>query len=214
MCTKLLLLHATSRDRACCRVTDAIQCRLPIMCFDSVSHLLFLVNKNDYFDRHGGCVSLKFFMRAKQILADDFLAGDATQEAMWSMLKTGSPPLGDFEAWAMTIVNNRAFSMLSERRRRRLHSLDSVLEFPDSGNVPARVIEDSEDVMLLHRCLQNLGSHLQKVVELLYGSDSMTLDQVGEMLKVSTSTAQRWRQRAVAQLKACMKRQFGAEEGR
>lgn len=157
--------------------------------------------------------SSRLYGLALRVLGHKDWAEDVLQESYLQIWRTAcayrgtlSPPL----AWMGLIVRSRALDFLRRRRSERLHvneEFDETQLAPDSSEAcgPLQWAQASEQVVILHQCLERLEQRQREVVSLAYLRD-LSHGELAAQLKLPLGTVKTWIRRGLEQLRRCMSR--------
>ena len=141
------------------------------------------------------------FATARQILRDDDLADDATQETLvnaWRYL----PSLRDsdrFEAWLYRLLVNACRTQLRRDRRHHVVEIEVAAAAGDAGE-PGRTLADRDQ---LERGFQRLDAN-QRAAVILHYYRGYSVPEVAEVLGIPLGTAKSKIHRATTIMRAAL----------
>jgi len=153
---------------------------------------------------------------AYRILADEYAAEDATQNAFISAFRNVSGYRGgSLKAWFMRIVTNACYDELRSRKRRPTIPLEPVddesneeIESPrwlaDDGPSPEEFAERSELEQAIQNCLDQLPEDFKVAIVMVdfQGSD---YQEVSNVIRIPLGTVKSRIARARLRMKDCLK---------
>lgn len=132
---------------------------------------------------------------ARMLLRDDGRAEDVLQETFLAVARTAKryEPRGHFRTWLFRIVRNRCLNRLESERLRRTVAQDPALTLRGAGETasltpsPAERAQAAERLALVQDALRKLPERQREAV-VLYAFDSMTYQEIGDILEVPINT--------------------------
>jgi RNA polymerase sigma-70 factor (ECF subfamily) len=148
------------------------------------------------------------------MLADRSERDDVLQEVAIAVLES----FDDYDAtrpftpWAIGIARNVVLSAVRRARRRPL-ALDPVAADAFAAAVAEVADADRANLAHLADCLRRLDGRAREICELRYRSD-LKPGRIAEVMGLQPNTVSKALQRAREDLRACIERRAGFEEGR
>jgi RNA polymerase sigma-70 factor (ECF subfamily) len=138
-------------------------------------------------------------------------AQDASQDAFlkYWRARTSAVPLRDVRAWLFRVGINGARDTQRSAWRRRLRSLDSAVLNAASGDSPARILEEKEDLDRLNRAMMQLPADEQAVF-LLRQNDRLPYHEIAGLRNSPVGTVKTQMRRALAKLRQALRDANGA----
>src|SRR5438270_1235947 len=140
---------------------------------------------------------------AKWLLRNEQDAQDVVQEAYLRAFKSFSGFHGsNGRAWLLTIVRNTSYTLLKKNR-----AVDLTTTFDEESHAvghesvtPARILEHAEDAELIKNAMDELPAEFREIL-ILRHQESLSYNEIGEMLKIPIGTVMSRLARARGKLK-------------
>jgi len=151
---------------------------------------------------------------ARWLLRNEQDAQDIVQEAYLRAFKSFSGFHGsNGRAWLLTIVRNTAYTLLKKN-----HAVDLTTPFDEeihaSGREsvsPAAILEHAEDAELIKNAMDELPAEFREILTLRH-QESLSYNEIGEILKIPVGTVMSRLARARAKLKEYLAARIGKEK--
>ncbi|MGO1076258.1 sigma-70 family RNA polymerase sigma factor [Inquilinus sp. CA228] len=143
---------------------------------------------------------------ARRILRRRDLAEEAVHDAfvqIWRNAARFDAARGAGRAWIITIVRNRALTILRDGRREDLSRDPQSPDLADGAPDPEAIVERLSESGRLRRCLETLEPQRRTGILLAY-AHGLTHGEIAARLEVPLGTAKSWIRRALLSLKECM----------
>src|SRR5207302_1242542 len=140
---------------------------------------------------------------ARWLLRNEQDAQDVVQEAYLRAFKSFSGFHGsNGRAWLLTIVRNTSYTLLKKNR-----AVDLTTTFDEESHAvghesvtPARILEHAEDAELIKNAMDELPAEFREIL-ILRHQESLSYNEIGEMLKIPIGTVMSRLARARGKLK-------------
>jgi RNA polymerase sigma-70 factor, ECF subfamily len=138
----------------------------------------------ELFNRHHAAV----YNFSRMMLQDNLLAEDALQETFLSVVRSARKyvPQGAFRTWLMRIARNRCLNMLACQHTRRA-GLFAHVDVPANAASPVDLACAAERLALVQHALADLSDSQREAVW-LYAFDSMSYEDIAQILDVPINT--------------------------
>jgi RNA polymerase sigma factor (sigma-70 family) len=140
---------------------------------------------------------------ARWLLRNEQDAQDVVQEAYLRAFKSfGGFHGSNGRAWLLTIVRNTSYTLLKKNRAVDLTtSFDEEIHAVGHESVsPATILEHAEDAELIKNAMDELPSEFREILTLRH-QESLSYNEIGEILKIPVGTVMSRLARARAKLK-------------
>src|SRR5713101_5121292 len=140
---------------------------------------------------------------AKWLLRNEEDAQDVVQEAYLRAFKSFSGFHGsNGRAWLLTIVRNTSYTLLKKNRSADLTtSFDEEIHASGHESVsPAAILVHAEDAELIKNAMNALPAEFREILTLRH-QESLSYNEIGEILKIPTGTVMSRLARARAKLR-------------
>ena len=140
---------------------------------------------------------------ARWLLRNEQDAQDVVQEAYLRAFKSFAGFRGsNGRAWLLTIVRNTSYTLLKKNR-----AVDLTTTFDEESHAvghesvtPARILEHAEDAELIKNAMDELPAEFREIL-ILRHQESLSYNEIGEMLKIPIGTVMSRLARARGKLK-------------
>jgi RNA polymerase sigma-70 factor (ECF subfamily) len=149
--------------------------------------------------------SAKLYGICLGLLRDEGDAQDVLQEVyvtVWNKAPSYDPARASPITWLATLARNRAIDQL-RRRRAPAASLDAALEVADDQASSLDVLEQAEDAIRLHRCLDALEEKARTVIRAAF-FEGATYPELAERDGIPLPTVKSWVRRGLRRLRKCL----------
>ena len=147
----------------------------------------------------------RLFALALAILKDRGNAEEALQESfvsIWSNAHRFEPERGSVMTWMVTIVRNRAFTLL-RRRHPRAEAMAAAEDVPAAAPDPLESALRSSALRALATCLERLEPKQRMTIQLAY-LQGYTHQELAQRLSAPLGTVKSWIRRGLVSLKDCL----------
>lgn len=143
---------------------------------------------------------------AMRIVRRRDLANDVLHDAfiqVWRKADTFDPARGAGHAWLLSVVRNRALSVL--RKLGREQQLDEAVLADQPADEPSALdrLASASDAQALRRCLETLDDDRRRCIVLAY-ADGMSHVQIAAHLGSPLGTVKSWVRRGLESLRRCL----------
>jgi len=151
---------------------------------------------------------------ARWLLRNEQDAQDVVQEAYLRAFKSFSGFHGsNGRAWLLTIVRNTSYTLLKKN-----HAVDLTTTFDEEVHAighesisPATILERAEDAELIKNAMEELPVEFREILTLRH-QESLSYNEIGEILKIPIGTVMSRLARARAKLKEYLTNQISKEK--
>jgi len=151
---------------------------------------------------------------ARWLLRNEQDAQDVVQEAYLRAFKSFSGFHGsNGRAWLLTIVRNTSYTLLKKNR-----AVDLTTTFDEESHAvghesvtPARILEHAEDAELIKNAMDELPAEFREIL-ILRHQESLSYNEIGEMLKIPIGTVMSRLARARGKLKEYLAARISQEK--
>src|SRR5246127_2350978 len=152
---------------------------------------------------------------ARWLMRNEQDAQDVVQEAYLRAFKSFSGFHGsNGRAWLLTIVRNTSYTLLKKRR-----AADLTTTFDEDIHVvgheavsPATILEHAEDAQLIKNAMDALPAEFREILTLRH-QESLSYNEIGEILKIPIGTVMSRLARARGKLKEYLAAHIGKDRG-
>jgi len=151
---------------------------------------------------------------ARWLLRNEQDAQDVVQEAYLRAFKSfGGFHGSNGRAWLLTIVRNTSYTLLKKNRAADLTTtFDEEIHAVDHESVsPATILEHAEDAELIKNAMDDLPAEFREILTLRH-QESLSYNEIGEMLKIPIGTVMSRLARARGKLKEYLAARIGKEK--
>ena len=151
---------------------------------------------------------------ARWLLRNEQDAQDVVQEAYLRAFKSfGGFHGSNGRAWLLTIVRNTSYTLLKKNRAVDLTtSFDEEIHAVGHESVsPATILEHAEDAELIKNAMDELPAEFREILTLRH-QESLSYNEIGEILKIPIGTVMSRLARARAKLKEYLTNQISKEK--
>ena len=143
---------------------------------------------NALFDRHHRAV----YHFAWTLLHDSHRASDVLQETFLVLVRRvhNYHPRGHFKTWLLRICRNRCFNILEANKRRYIIAGEADferIECRDSSFSPEEHIDSEEQLLIIRSEVDSLPERQREAIT-LYAFESMTYQDISEVLEIPINT--------------------------
>lgn len=142
-----------------------------------------------------------------RILSDRQLAEDVLQDTyltVWRKASTFDPARASPITWLVTIARNRSIDRLrSAAPMRRTAPVEDAHDLADSAPLASDVIETTDEVGRLNRCLDTLEDRVRGVIRTAF-LEGVTYDALATRENVPLGTMKSWIRRGLLRLRSCL----------
>ena len=151
---------------------------------------------------------------ARWLLRNEQDAQDVVQEAYLRAFKSFAGFRGsNGRAWLLTIVRNTSYTLLKKNR-----AVDLTTTFDEESHAvghesvtPARILEHAEDAELIKNAMDELPAEFREIL-ILRHQESLSYNEIGEMLKIPIGTVMSRLARARGKLKEYLAARISQEK--
>src|SRR5881296_3462084 len=151
---------------------------------------------------------------AKWLLRNEQDAQDVVQEAYLRAFKSfGGFHGSNGRAWLLTIVRNTSYTLLKKNR-----AVDLTTSFDEEIHAvghesasPAAILEHAEDAELIKNAMDELPAEFREILTLRH-QESLSYNEIGEILKIPVGTVMSRLARARAKLKEYLAARIGKDK--
>jgi len=151
---------------------------------------------------------------ARWLLRNEQDAQDVVQEAYLRAFKSFAGFRGSKgRAWLLTIVRNTSYTLLKKNR-----AVDLTTTFDEESHAvghesvtPARILEHAEDAELIKNAMDELPAEFREIL-ILRHQESLSYNEIGEMLKIPIGTVMSRLARARGKLKEYLAARISQEK--
>jgi len=146
-----------------------------------------------------------------RLLGDEAEAQDVLQEVyvtVWSKAALFDPSRASPITWLAALARNRAIDRLRSRSAsaaRNRENLDAAIDVPDDRPSSFDVLEQAEDSLRLHRCLEELEEKARTVIRAAF-FEGATYPQLAQAEGLPLPTIKSRIRRGLLQLRGCLER--------
>jgi RNA polymerase sigma-70 factor (ECF subfamily) len=151
---------------------------------------------------------------ARWLLRNEQDAQDVVQEAYLRAFKSfGGFHGSNGRAWLLTIVRNTSYTLLKKNRAADLTTtFDEEIHAVGHESVsPATILEHAEDAELIKNAMDDLPAEFREILTLRH-QESLSYNEIGEMLKIPIGTVMSRLARARGKLKEYLAARIGKEK--
>jgi RNA polymerase sigma factor (sigma-70 family) len=151
---------------------------------------------------------------ARWLLRNEQDAQDVVQEAYLRAFKSfGGFHGSNGRAWLLTIVRNTSYTLLKKNRAADLTTpFDEEIHAVDHESVsPATILEHAEDAELIKNAMDELPAEFREILTLRH-QESLSYNEIGEILKIPIGTVMSRLARARGKLKEYLAARIGKEK--
>ena len=151
---------------------------------------------------------------ARWLLRNEQDAQDVVQEAYLRAFKSfGGFHGSNGRAWLLTIVRNTSYTLLKKNRAADLTTTfdEEVHAVGHESVSPATILEHAEDAELIKNAMDDLPAEFREILTLRH-QESLSYNEIGEILKIPVGTVMSRLARARAKLKECLAARIGNEK--
>jgi len=151
---------------------------------------------------------------ARWLLRNEQDAQDVVQEAYLRAFKSfGGFHGSNGRAWLLTIVRNTSYTLLKKNRAVDLTtSFDEEIHAVGHESVsPATILEHAEDAELIKNAMDELPAEFREILTLRH-QESLSYNEIGEILKIPVGTVMSRLARARAKLKEYLAARIGKDK--
>ena len=151
---------------------------------------------------------------ARWLLRNEQDAQDIVQEAYLRAFKSFSGFHGsNGRPWLLTIVRNTAYTLLKKNRAADLTTtFDEEIHASGHESVsPAAILEHSEDAQLMKNVMNQLPAEFREILTLRH-QESLSYNEIGEILKIPVGTVMSRLARARTKLREYLASQMSQEK--
>ena len=151
---------------------------------------------------------------ARWLLRNEQDAQDIVQEAYLRAFKSfGGFHGSNGRAWLLTIVRNTSYTLLKKNRAVDLTtSFDEEIHAVGHESVsPATILEHAEDAELIKNAMDELPAEFREILTLRH-QESLSYNEIGEILKIPVGTVMSRLARARAKLKEYLAARIGKDK--
>ncbi len=150
--------------------------------------------------------SAKLYGIILRILSRRDVADDILQEVfvkIWERAGDFRPEIASPITWMGTIARNRALDEVRRKAPLSIEDAPETLEIASEDRHPLDGLEQSEDLLRVMQCLEELDQQLRQIVLLAY-RDGMSREELSRRFGRPVPTIKTWLRRSLAQLRGCL----------
>jgi RNA polymerase sigma-70 factor (ECF subfamily) len=151
---------------------------------------------------------------ARWLLRNEQDAQDVVQEAYLRAFKSfGGFHGSNGRAWLLTIVRNTSYTLLKKNRAADLTTTfdEEIHPVGHESVSPATILEHAEDAELIKNAMDDLPAEFREILTLRH-QESLSYNEIGEMLKIPIGTVMSRLARARGKLKEYLAARIGKEK--